>query len=466
MKAGDRTTVNYVYNGDGLRVKKTVSSAKAGNITKETNYVYDRQHVILEMDGSSKLNVRYIRGINYIARMNQAKAYSYYLFNGHGDVVQTVTSAGEVQNQYDYDVFGNPTLSIESYSESIRYAGEYYDGETGLYYLRARYYDPYNGRFLSEDSYWGEDNNPLSLNLYTYANNDPIQYIDPTGHKATASSIQSQINRNDAAADRLEHLYLAKQKASTPPPKQEPAAPAKPGQNSTKSASSKPANNNKATPPATVTKPPATSNSGSTNSSRPSAAGSAAAAAISKLQQQNTVLAADLKKVKKEEQVLQAAKTSVKKDPVPVKSSAKNSASGSVFNSIKNGTKNLVVNTYNLMIGDDAKLAFGKDKSFLQRSAGSANLLFNVATFGEAAVIKSGVKSTIRLADKITEKITAKFFTSAAIKDAAEIAGTKAIQKAVQQTSTAVGNQTVQEMLSSGPNGLYSKLRNKVFQPL
>ncbi|MFD2876263.1 RHS repeat-associated core domain-containing protein [Paenibacillus rhizoplanae] len=156
VKAGDRTTVNYVYNGDGLRVKKTVSSAKAGNITKETNYVYDRQHVILEMDGSSKLNVRYIRGINYIARMNQAKAYSYYLFNGHGDVVQTVTSAGEVQNQYDYDVFGNPTLSIESYSESIRYAGEYYDGETGLYYLRARYYDPYNGRFLSEDSYWGK----------------------------------------------------------------------------------------------------------------------------------------------------------------------------------------------------------------------------------------------------------------------------------------------------------------------
>ncbi|KAI7261218.1 hypothetical protein KC345_g9835 [Hortaea werneckii] len=175
VKAGDRATVDYVYNGDGLRVKKTVSSAKAGSAVTETNYVYDRQHVILETDSSGKLNVRYIRGINYIARMNQAHSYSYYLYNGHGDVVQTVTPGGEVQNQYDYDVFGNPTLSIETYAESIRYGGEYYDGETGLYYLRARYYDPYIGRFLSEDSYWGEDNNPLSLNLYTYANNDPVQ---------------------------------------------------------------------------------------------------------------------------------------------------------------------------------------------------------------------------------------------------------------------------------------------------
>lgn len=147
----------------------------------------------------------------------------------------------------------------------------------------------------------------------------------------------------------------------------------------------------------------------------------------------------------------------MKKDPVPVKSAAKSSGSGSVFNAVKNGTKNLVVNTFNLMIGDDAKLAFGKDKSFLQRSAGSANLLLTAATFGGSAIVKSSVKGTIQL----TEKVTAKFFTSAVVKDAAEIAGTKAIQKAAQQTSAAVGNQTVQEMLSNSPSGLYSKLRQQ-----
>ncbi|OMF86246.1 hypothetical protein BK146_27790 [Paenibacillus sp. FSL R7-0333] len=184
VKSGDRSEIEFTYNGDGLRTQKTVRSAKTPDIAKETNYVYDRQHVILELDSSGKLSTRYIRGINYIARMNQAEKYTYYLYNGHGDVVQTVTASGEVQNQYDYDVFGNRTLTIEVYAESIQYAGEFYDAESGLYYLRARYYDPYTARFISEDSYRGEDTNPLSLNLYTYAHNNPILFLDPTGHWA------------------------------------------------------------------------------------------------------------------------------------------------------------------------------------------------------------------------------------------------------------------------------------------
>jgi RHS repeat-associated protein len=104
------------------------------------------------------------------------------MYNGHGDVVQTVSEEGVIENQYDYDIFGAPTLTIEQYSNSIRYTGEYLDNETGLYYLRARYYNSSIGRFLSEDSYWGDNVNPLSLNLYTYCLNDPIKFIDPSGH--------------------------------------------------------------------------------------------------------------------------------------------------------------------------------------------------------------------------------------------------------------------------------------------
>ena len=59
----------------------------------------------------------------------------FFLYNGHGDIVQTVSEDGEIENQYDYDIFGNPTLTVESYQNSIRYAGEFYDAETGLYYL-------------------------------------------------------------------------------------------------------------------------------------------------------------------------------------------------------------------------------------------------------------------------------------------------------------------------------------------
>ncbi|CAG7658426.1 RHS repeat-associated core domain-containing protein [Paenibacillus allorhizosphaerae] len=70
----------------------------------------------------------------------------------------------------------------ESYTNAVRYAGEFFDERTGLYYLRARYYDPSTGRFISEDSYWGKEENPLSLNRYTYAHNDPLQFVDPIGH--------------------------------------------------------------------------------------------------------------------------------------------------------------------------------------------------------------------------------------------------------------------------------------------
>lgn len=67
----------------------------------------------------------------------------------------------------------------------IRYAGYQWDKEEGLYYLNARYYDPKIARFLSEDTYRGDPNDPLSLNLYSYVSNNPIRYYDPTGHILT-----------------------------------------------------------------------------------------------------------------------------------------------------------------------------------------------------------------------------------------------------------------------------------------
>ena len=182
IKDAERSVVTYLYNGDGLRTRKESKKLSEGYTAKITNYYYDRQHVILETNEAGNIKTRYVRGINYIARYGENNDISYYLYNGHGDVVQTVAANGEVLNQYEYDIFGNPLLTVETYKNAIRYSGEFYDEETGLYYLRARYYDPYIGRFISEDSYWGEDINPLSLNLYTYAYNNPIKYVDPSGH--------------------------------------------------------------------------------------------------------------------------------------------------------------------------------------------------------------------------------------------------------------------------------------------
>ena len=69
-------------------------------------------------------------------------------------------------------------------TNAFRYCGGvyYFDKETGDYYIKARYYDPTIGRFITEDSVWGKDNDVLSLNLYTYCGNSPIMNTDPTGH--------------------------------------------------------------------------------------------------------------------------------------------------------------------------------------------------------------------------------------------------------------------------------------------
>ena len=106
----------------------------------------------------------------------------YYLYNGHGDVVQIIDRAGNIVNRYEYDEWGNSN-QIETIANDFKYCGEIYDDETGLYYLRARYYDPSMGRFISEDSVEGNITNPLSLNLYTYCSNNPIIYTDPSGNR-------------------------------------------------------------------------------------------------------------------------------------------------------------------------------------------------------------------------------------------------------------------------------------------
>jgi len=62
------------------------------------------------------------------------------------------------------------------------YTGKMYDSATGLYYLMARYYDPSTGRFVTEDSYAGDDNDPMTLNRYVYGRDNPERYTDPTGH--------------------------------------------------------------------------------------------------------------------------------------------------------------------------------------------------------------------------------------------------------------------------------------------
>ncbi|OME00569.1 hypothetical protein BSK54_15920 [Paenibacillus odorifer] len=158
-KGSTHTQVNYDFNGQVITEEKL----NGNNIVQKSTYVRG-DRVLVKKDKTA------------------SKDY-YYLYNGHGDVVQMVDTSGAIVNSYAYDVWGNITSQKEETPNPFKYTGEVYDEETGLYYLRARYYDPSMGRFLNEDTYEGQIDNPLSLNLYTYVENNPLIYSDPSGHQ-------------------------------------------------------------------------------------------------------------------------------------------------------------------------------------------------------------------------------------------------------------------------------------------
>lgn len=184
-------TTEIEYEMQGLRLyKKTTTETTGGTgntpVTEKTRYAYNnRGQVISESNESNQAIASYVWGPDRMLAKRDANTNQkyYYLYNGHGDVVQIIAENGTTVNNYQYDEWGNILQQTEGIKNSFKYAGEIQDEETGLYYLRARYYDPGVGRFISKDSYEGQITNPLSLNLDTYAHNNPLKYADPSGHR-------------------------------------------------------------------------------------------------------------------------------------------------------------------------------------------------------------------------------------------------------------------------------------------
>jgi RHS repeat-associated protein len=104
----------------------------------------------------------------------------YYLTDALGSVRQVASSAGEVTLSKRYDPYGWVLDFEGSSNPSFGYAGEMQDS-TGMVYLRARYYAPTDGRFVSRDTWDGDPNNPISFGKWLYGSANPVKYTDPTG---------------------------------------------------------------------------------------------------------------------------------------------------------------------------------------------------------------------------------------------------------------------------------------------
>lgn len=206
-------TYSFTYNGFGQRVSKSYSyfltgeaivPLQPGETTHYTKqYHYDQSGRLLvelinetrygDTDVSKSLKYLYdesgIIGVQYTSGAN-TNTY-YYLRNLLGDVIGIYNTSGTKVVGYTYDAWGNCTIDSLTtnydlaHDNPIRYRGYYYDEDTGLYYLNARYYNPEWRRFISpDDTSYLDYKTPNGLNLYCYCNNDPINYADPSGHLA------------------------------------------------------------------------------------------------------------------------------------------------------------------------------------------------------------------------------------------------------------------------------------------
>ena len=174
------TIARYKYDHQGRRVSKTTPA-------ETINYYYDRNsnRVLYETDANNNIVAEYTydNQKNPVTMTKNGTTYHYHI-NGHGDVTAMTDANGSIVAQYEYDAWGNITSQSGTMASNnpIRYAGYRYDNETGLYYLKARYYDADIGRFLTRDSFHGIENDPLSLNQYAYTKNNPVMYKDANGH--------------------------------------------------------------------------------------------------------------------------------------------------------------------------------------------------------------------------------------------------------------------------------------------
>ena len=166
-------TAEFVYNADGLRVQKTVNGVA-------TKYTLHGKNVVHMTSGTDELHFFYDAQNRPAVVVYNGTAYA-YVKSLQGDIVAILDENGNTAVSYGYDAWGAPLWCTGELAETLgkvqpfRYRGYVFDEETGLYYLRSRYYNPRWGRFVNADGAI------IQKNLFAYCSNGPIVGYDPSG---------------------------------------------------------------------------------------------------------------------------------------------------------------------------------------------------------------------------------------------------------------------------------------------
>lgn len=206
---GTRLLATYSYDALNRRTRKVVTNSGALNGT--TNFYYDGWRTIEERDGADTVARQYVYGIDVDEPLIMDPSGGQRLFYHQNTLSSTFAltdSGGNIIEGYEYDAYGGQTVfgagfgsvigTVSAVANPYMYTGQRFDPESGLYYYRARYYDPLQGRFLQRDPL-GLD---VRINFYEYALGQPTRYTDPYGLE-----IGDQPNPDYSYADEVFKYY-------------------------------------------------------------------------------------------------------------------------------------------------------------------------------------------------------------------------------------------------------------------
>ena len=172
-------TLSFAYNESGLRTSKTVNGVTH-------SYVWQGSKLAADITDAYALYFHYDSTgdvIGFTRTANGTDTEYFYVKNLQGDILKVISATGTEAAAYSYDAWGKLLTSAGDLADvnPLRYRGYFYDTETGLYYLKSRYYDPEVSRFINPDAFVSSGTSVASYNMMVYCDNNPINRIDPAG---------------------------------------------------------------------------------------------------------------------------------------------------------------------------------------------------------------------------------------------------------------------------------------------
>ena len=198
-------TLSFAYNESGLRTSKTVNGVTHSYVwqgSKLAADITDAYALYFHYDSSGEV-------MGFTRTANGTDTEYFYVKNFQGDILKVITATGAEAAAYTYDAWGKLLTSSGDMAEAnpLRYRGYFYDTETGLYYLKSRYYDPEVCRFINADAYASTGQGILGLNMFTYCICSPVTLYDPSGRLTIAAGVDASAAFGLAVGMSLQYVF-------------------------------------------------------------------------------------------------------------------------------------------------------------------------------------------------------------------------------------------------------------------